>query len=220
MSETSIQDPIYDKLVKFLNDSNYIRKGTIEIVRTLELTNAFNSATGEQVTYKHKFPRLMKRFMNNYPNLISKQVKHYGTIYSGIGLITDQPKVKHQPLTSVEKNERRGIRNRQMLDKLKDSICLRSGWSTTQYQQMVDLSIVSVMIDGDTFNVDAMINVIIGRMTEYVYMKNTKLNGAVKYAESVKKDFERCTELDLELLESDGVIYTNRLKAAERTYDP
>ena len=213
-------DPLYEKLVEFINSDN-IRKGTNESIRTKELATAFNIATSSQISYKNKLPQVMSKIMIDNPQLgITKKIKNYGTIYCGIGLSTDPtPKVNNPPLTTKEKNDRRALRNKHILESIKDIICQQSGWTKVQYQQMVNLSMIYIIRDGTYINIEAMICVTLGRLIQYINEKNIVLKQAEKYANLVKADFERCVGLDSMLLENMGVTYTNRLLAAERTYD-
>ncbi len=216
-----IEDPIYFKLVKFINDPIHIRKGPNERVRTRELTNAFNTATNEQITYKNKLPQLMRKFMEEYPNLVNKQVKHDGTIYFGIGLTSDPlPKVKMPALTSKQKNDKRVSQNKLVLDNIQNSICQRANWTVPEYQQMINLNLIYIVMDDDIPNIDSMIYIAIGRLIEYTYIKINKLKKVTKYAEIVKIDFEKSIQSDNVLsYHAEYPVYTNRLAATERTYE-
>lgn len=221
LNRFSVYDPIYTKFVAFLCNPDYIRRGINESVRTSELTNSFNNATGECITHTNKLPQFMSRFMFEYPDLsIKKQVKNYGTIYKGIGLYVDPtPEPKRPPLTIKEKNEKRAIRNRIFLDGIQEDVCNMSGWSISQYQQMVNLGHIYIIRTEIGVNIEAIISVAMGRLTQYVNEKIIKLRRLEKYAKLVKVDYEGCTKLDLERIKDTGPIYTNRLAAATRTYD-
>ena len=215
------KDPLYNSLVDFINNPNYIRKGINESIRTYELAIAFNNITGNHITHKNKLPQLMSRIMVEHPEfLITKKVRNYGTIYIGIGLSTNPPsKVRRPPMTDKEKNDRRAIRNRKVLDTIQETICRNTGWTIMQYQQMVNLGLICIIRDDTVPNIEAIIAIIIGRLTQYVASKIQKIKRFERHAKLVKADFDRCTQLDLQLMENGSPIYTNRLMAATRTFD-
>ena len=122
-------------------------------------------------------------------------------------------------MTEKERNDKRAIRNRQTLDTIQNIICQRTGWTSTQYNQMVNLGLIFLIRGKTGLNIEAIIAVIIGRLTQYVANKIQKLRKMENYAQLVKADFDRCTQLDLQLMEDGTPIYTNRLMAATRTYD-
>lgn len=215
------EDRMYYDMLNFINNANYIRKGINESIRTYELAMTFNNITGNNVTHKNKLPQLMSRIMLEHPELsITKKVRNYGTVYVGIGLSTSPPaEPRRPPMTDKEKNDKRAIRNRHTLDTIKDIICRRTGWTIIQYQQMVNLGLICIIRGKTGPNIEAIIAIMVGRLTQYVANKIQKLQKLEKYAQLVKADLSRCTQLDLQLTENETPIYTNRLMAATRTYD-
>ena len=219
----------YEKLVAFIHNPEFIRIGPIESVRTIELAATFNNTMKEVLAYKNAFPRLMKRLMVDYPNLlITKRVKNYGTIYKGIGLTTDPiPQQGTAVLLQKGVNEKYLIRDRTFLNKVEKDICEKCCWTSDQYRQMGTLGIIK-LIHGKsgaraserTLNIDATIYVIIGELIKYIHEINLKLEEKARYGLSIKIAFEKAIRWDATLSEGNGTpVYTNRLLIAEETYN-
>ena len=76
---------------------------------------------------------------------------------------------------------------------------------------MVNLGHIYIIRTEIGVNIEAIISVAMGRLTQYVNGKIIKLRRLEKYAKLVKVDYEGCTKLDLERIKDTGPIYTNRL---------
>lgn len=224
ITTTNILQPsdIYAKLVAFMHDPRFIRIGTIESVRTVELAAAFNNIMRENAAYKSTFPRLMKQFMTEHSNLsIIKKTKNYGTVYEGIGLTSDPiPQEGTTTILQRSRNEKHIIRNRAFLDEIKMSLCQKCNWTDSHYRQMGTLGLIKLIKHGKNIDSDASISVINGRLIEYIYEKNIKLREKARYALLIKVEFEKAIICDTILSEGNGTpVYTNRLNTAEETYN-
>lgn len=212
----------YEKLVTFIHDPRFIRIGTRESVRTVELAVAFNNTMRENVAHTSTFPRLMKQFIADYSTLsIIKKVKNYGTIYEGIGLTTDPvPQEGKTILLQKEVNDKYLIRDRAFLNEIKKTICHRCHWTDNQYRQMGALGLICLIRDGRDLDVDITVHITIGRLFEYIHERNIKLRNSSRYALNIKFAFEKAIGWDGTLSKDNGTpVYTNRLLIAEETYD-
>lgn len=63
----NIDDTIYNKFVIFIHNSQFIRLGSNESIRTTELTDEFNSVTGERISHTVKLPQLMGKINYRIP---------------------------------------------------------------------------------------------------------------------------------------------------------
>lgn len=217
ISET---DP-YGKLINFIHDPRYIRFGPNESIKTMVLADCFNKTMNENLAYKNTFPKLMMRFISEYPLLaIIKEVKNYGTIYRGIGLASDPiPEKKKAHIVRKEYNITYRGRSAKFLDEAETKICAQCNWTANQYRQMGNLGLIELAKDGKSLNLEATIYLIMGRLVSYVRNKNLKLMMSVKSAMSVKIAFSKAILWDKVLSEGNGTpVYTNRLLIAEETY--
>lgn len=217
---TAINEP-YSKLVTFIHDPKYIRIGSNETIKTMLLAGAFNKTMGENLAYKNSFPKLMAKFMLDYPNLsITKEVKNYGTIYRGIGLASDPiPGKTKNTIVRKESNGNYHGRSKNFLDEAETQICSRCNWTSNQYRQMGNLGLIELAKDGKTLNIEATLYLIMGRLVSYIRYKNLKLITSFKCAMNVKIAFEKAIGWDNTLSENNGTpVYTNRLLIAEETY--
>lgn len=209
----------YDKLVSFVHDPRFIRVSPSDSVRTTELTAAFNNTMQEHIASKTVFPKLMNKLIDDYPKFsITKKVKNYGTIYQGIGLTTDPiPQEGKAVPIQRQTNDKYLCLDRNFLKERQNAICKQCGWTDNQYKQMGALGIIHINRE---LNITATIYVIFGRLTEYIGNEILKLKRKIRYAKSIKVDFEKSTDYDKTLFEDDDTpIYTNRLKVATLTYD-
>jgi len=200
---------------------NHIRIGPNETVRTSELSEYFSEITGQKTSHTCKFPRLMKKFMIDHPNLsITKKVRNYGTIYIGLGLAPlPQAKFKRPALIMKNASDRRLARNYFLLDNIRDAICQKTGWSIIQYQQMVNLGLVYVIRDDNVTNVDAMIIVSKARILLYVNeVKNKLMRKSVLANIAVNNSMRAAVEDKILTKKNSMYMYTNRLLIAEKTY--
>ena len=220
-SPIDTDDLIYNRFVTYIHDPNFIRLGSNEIVRTTELTENFNASTGENISHTVKLPRFMRRLMSEYPNLgIIKRISSYGTIYVGIALSHTIPhNPQTLPLTLKSREDTWEINAGALLNNYKDSICAKMGLTTLQYQQMINLRLIYVVHDNKDINIDATHAATLGRLTEYVHIKIKKLKSEESSALLVNNDFTNTINQDIVLSTvMQKPVYTNRLKAAERTY--
>jgi hypothetical protein len=214
-------DILYEKFLAFINNSQYIRLGSSESIRTTELAEEFNRVTMENISHISKLPQLMKRLIMNNANFgIIKKVRNNGTIYIGIGLTRfNSDKQKRPPLTQKEKDEKRAVRNRALSNRFKLEICNETEWTEIQYQQLVNLGLVCLIHENNILNMEATIFMTKAKIAQYVYNSITKLKRAERTAKIIMNDFNTTKLQDVTLtICTDAPIYTNRLKAAERTY--
>lgn len=217
--ETSLD--AYSKLVSFIHDPKYIRINSNDSVKTMILGQEFNRVMNECVAYKNSFPKLMSRLILEYPNLlITKKVKNYGTVYQGIGLSgAPSPCSKKIPLTRKEIKDNYNKRQRLFADQAQQDICQRCNWTTNQYRQMGNLSLIELAKDGKMLNIEATIYLIMARLVLYIREKNLKLTKTMDLSLSIKIAFEKALELDAIASKENNIpVYTNRLVMAKETY--
>ncbi|CAH6420099.1 GIY-YIG family nuclease [uncultured virus] len=186
---------LYEKFKEFMHNPNIIRYGLYDRIGAKRLTQLFNESMHENVSFNHTFPKLMRRFIEEHPQYgITKKTMTEGVTYLRIGFVGDQaPKEHHPPLTVKEKNDKVRFQKRVILQNMKDMICQVTGWTSLQYQQMIDLRLITVIMFGKVINIEATIQVAKGHLVEYLHNKISKLNRVVRSAEDIRDDFLRAT---------------------------
>jgi len=66
----SPDDCLYESFKQFMLNSLIIRFGVNERIVTRRLSDTFNETTGNNVSFNMVFPKLMARFMSDYPIII------------------------------------------------------------------------------------------------------------------------------------------------------
>ncbi|CAH6420103.1 Hypothetical protein HVR_LOCUS1098 [uncultured virus] len=211
----------YQRLLEFIRDPRYIRLGANANIRTKELTNIFHEATGIYLSHTSKLPQIMKKIMNDHPDLmITKKVRTNGTFYMGLDSVDSPiPEPKKPALTPKERSEKHILRKRELLNNACNEICKKTGWTITQYQTLVDLNILYIVQDYRMVDIDNTILVTIGRLVQYINEEKIKFRTLEYKGNICKSDFIKAMGWDLGLTtEETGPIFTNRLTAAERTF--
>lgn len=212
---------LYEKFIQFMMNADNVRYGIHERVGAKKLAISFNNTMQENISFNHAFPKLMAKFIIDYPQYgIVKKTMTEGVTYIRIGLSRDPEPKAHYPLTMKEKNDKSRAQKQEILKDLMNNICERKGWTHTQYQQMVDLKLVKAVKFNKVINIEATIRVSEGLLIGYIHDVLNRLTIVTKYAYTVRDDFLRATQTDNDLTPVNSADrYESRLLAAERTYD-
>lgn len=215
-------DFTYLQFVNFMLDPQYIRFSIEDRIQSNKLTDLFNESTGLAISSNSIFPKLMKRFMDDYPQYgILKKSMTKGITYFYVGNAKEEIHGKKYPTKTIEErnNNVRDMRH-YVLNNVMDAICQRASWTHLEYQRMVDLDFVTIVSLGGTINIEATIKICEGKLVEHIYKILADIISASNYAEIVKRDFVACTKSDINLTPiNSSKRYQDRLLAAERTYD-
>jgi hypothetical protein len=215
-------DNLVEQIKSIITNPVYIRLGVNEMIRSKELAEYLSVLTGTHITHTRKLPNIMTDIITKSPELnIIKKIKTNGTVYIGL-TIANNPvaKSRNPPLNTQQKNERRRARNTEILNTIKIKICEQCGWTEQQYQQMCNLGLIQVIRDGNVINISCMITVAVGNLIKYIYDKILILKREERRALIIKEDFNKAQRNDSILsINTDAVIYTNRLLSAQITYD-
>lgn len=221
-AEQTADAELYNKLFQFITNPAHMRYGIYERVGSKALCMNFNSIMKANASFNHTFPRLMKWFIDSYPQYeITKKIMTEGVVYLRIGLVSDPPpKERRPPLTKKEQNMKCRDKNNAILDDVMISLCQITGWTVNQYQTMVSLGLVSIMEMDNVINGTGTIIVTEGNLFRYIFGRIKCVNQIAKQAKQVKEDFENKTLEDL-ILSAPGNCqrYTARLAVSEITYD-